>query len=217
MAPPETSAGILAIWNDCAQGRDAEFEHWFQSEHLEERLSVPGFRLGRRHEAIVGGPRYFHFYVTDAPSVLSSAAYLERVNNPTPLTRSVMSQVFRNMIRTVCERTHRIGELRGSHVVAARLDAPADSAILSNLFETLRGDHGIACAELWSAADAGIPASTEEHLRGGDRRIRQCVVIETLRQSDAEHVHTATARALGNAAETGIYRLLCERFAKSAA
>ena len=39
--------GILAIWHDCAPGREAEFEAWYQQEHLIERLAVPGFLFGR--------------------------------------------------------------------------------------------------------------------------------------------------------------------------
>lgn len=38
-----TQPGVLAIWNDCRAGREAEFEEWFQGEHLLERLAVPGF------------------------------------------------------------------------------------------------------------------------------------------------------------------------------
>jgi len=34
--------GILAIFNNVAPGREAEFEEWFQHEHLAERLAVPG-------------------------------------------------------------------------------------------------------------------------------------------------------------------------------
>jgi hypothetical protein len=33
--------GILAIFNNVAPGREAEFEEWFQHEHLQERLAVP--------------------------------------------------------------------------------------------------------------------------------------------------------------------------------
>ena len=53
--------GILAIFNDCRPGREAEFEAWFQGEHLIERLSVPGFLFGRRHQAISGKLRLFQF------------------------------------------------------------------------------------------------------------------------------------------------------------
>jgi hypothetical protein len=47
-----SALGILAIFNDVRAGREAEFEAWFQGEHLQERLAVPGFLFGRRHEAI---------------------------------------------------------------------------------------------------------------------------------------------------------------------
>jgi antibiotic biosynthesis monooxygenase (ABM) superfamily enzyme len=52
----DTRPGILAIFNNVAPGREAEFEEWFQHEHLQERLAVPGFLLGRRHEAVASRP-----------------------------------------------------------------------------------------------------------------------------------------------------------------
>lgn len=210
MSAPKSGRGILAIWNDCAPGRDADFEHWFQSEHLAERLAVPGFRRGRRHEAILGAPRYFVFYETDTPDVLTSAAYLERVNNPTPLTVEIMSKVFRNMNRTVCSRVARLGELRGSFAVTARFARPQDHAILSNLIEESLRDDGTACGEIWSAAGAAAAVSEEEKLRGGDSRISDCLLIETLRESDARRVAGRMTDRFGAGAETGIYSLLCE-------
>jgi heme-degrading monooxygenase HmoA len=39
----EPPPGVLAIFNNVAPGREAEFEEWFQHEHLAERLAVPGF------------------------------------------------------------------------------------------------------------------------------------------------------------------------------
>ena len=45
--------GILAIFNDCRPGREAEFEAWFQGEHLIERLAVPGFLFGRRFSSML--------------------------------------------------------------------------------------------------------------------------------------------------------------------
>ena len=49
-----TSPGILAIFNNVSPGRETEFEHWFQTEHLAERIAIPGFLLGRRYEALTG-------------------------------------------------------------------------------------------------------------------------------------------------------------------
>src|SRR5271167_3654219 len=98
----DAALGILAIFNNVAPGRESDFEEWFQHEHLAERLAVPGFLLGRRHEAVSGLPRYFNFYVTQSTDVLKSAAYLARLDNPTPMTRRTMSGIFKDMIRTVC-------------------------------------------------------------------------------------------------------------------
>ena len=97
--------GILAIFNDCRAGREAEFEEWFQGEHLLERLAVPGFLYGRRHQAISGSCGYFNFYLVESPAVLTSKPYLERLDNPTPMTKKIMSEIFINMNRTVCRRT----------------------------------------------------------------------------------------------------------------
>jgi len=203
-------SGILAIWNDVTPGRDADFETWFQSEHLAERLAVPGFRYGRRHEAVVGAPRYFVFYVTDGPEVLTSGPYLERLDNPTPMTRMVMSEVFVNMNRTLCRRVAHRGDIRGAYAVTARFDAPPDEAMLTPLMDALVKDTAIAAAELWLAAGPGQPVSTEEKLRGGDSRIAGCLIVDTLRQAPAEALAARLTQDFP-AAQVGVYRVLCER------
>jgi hypothetical protein len=211
------SPGILAIFNNVAPGREAEFEAWFQHEHLAERIAVPGFLLGRRHEAIAGEPRFFNFYVTTSSAILKSPAYLDRLDHPTPLTRTVMSEVFKDMIRTACDRVFRRGILRGTGVVTVRFGQRPDEAALRAEIERLIRDPAVACGEIWLAADRrDFPVSTEERLRGGDRRIAACLLVETLRLADAEKIAAslATTFPLG---EIGIYRLLCDIRAGNAA
>jgi hypothetical protein len=206
----DTRPGILAIFNNVAPGREAEFEEWFQHEHLEERLAVPGFLLGRRHEAIAAEPRYFNFYLTQSPDVLTSAAYRARLDDPTPMTRTVMSEIFKDMIRTLCRRTLRLGVMRGAAAVVVRFGERPDEAALKTRLEDLMRDKAVACGEIWSAVDAaGLPVSEEERLRGGDRRIEGCLLVETLRVPDAERIAGALAAVFPGAA-VGTYRLLCE-------
>jgi hypothetical protein len=202
--------GILAIFNNVAPGREAEFEEWFQHEHLAERIAVPGFLIGRRHEAVSGQPRYFNFYVTQSVEVLKSAAYLGRLDDPTPMTRTVMSEIFKDMIRTVCRRTFRLGAMRGIGVVAVRFgEPPADTALQATI-ETLMQDKAVACGEIWRATDPSeFPISLEERLRGGDRKIEACLLVETLRIPDAERIAAALANEYPGT-EIGVYRLLCE-------
>src|SRR5580704_12517254 len=129
--------GVLAIFNDCRAGREAEFEAWFQGEHLIERLAVPGFLFGRRHKALSGSSGYFNFYLVETPEVLTSKPYLERLDNPTPMTRTIMSEVFVNMNRTVCWRIVRRGSFRGAFAVTARFNQKQDEAVLSGVLEKL--------------------------------------------------------------------------------
>jgi hypothetical protein len=202
--------GILAIFNDVALGRETEFEEWFQHEHLHERLAVPGFLLGRRHEAVQADRRYFIFYVTWSADVLESVEYRSRVNNPTPMTRMIMSEIFKNMIRTVCHQTFRLGTMRGAVAVAARFNARPDESALQATLEKLVQDKAVACGEVWLAAHAGGGAqSEEERLRGGDRRIEGCLLVETLRVQDGEKIAEALSKQFATAA-IGVYRLLCE-------
>jgi hypothetical protein len=202
--------GILAIWNDVAPGRDAEFNTWFQGEHLAERLAVPGFLFGRRHQAISGVSAYFNFYLVESPDVLISKAYIERLNNPTPMTATIMSEVFKNMNRTVCYRRLRRGTIRGAYAVTVRFSGPPDEAALAALLDGLMSDVDLPCGEIWMAADpAGQPLAVEEKLRGGDKKIEGAVMVDTLRQADAEALGARLAKEFP-AGEVGVFRVLCQ-------
>jgi hypothetical protein len=202
--------GILAIFNDCRAGREAEFEAWFQGEHMLERLSVPGFVFGRRHKSISGAPGYFNFYLVETPEVLTSKPYLERLDHPTPMTREIMSNVFINMNRTVCRRTVRRGSFRGAFAVTARFNRRQDEAALLGALEQLTADASVASGEIWIALDsADMPVSMEEKLRGGDKKIAGALMIETLYEKDAEAVGARLAKQFPGA-DIGGFRVLCQ-------
>jgi len=202
--------GVLAIFNDCWPGREADFEAWFQGEHLEERLAVPGFLFGRRHQAISGSCGYFNFYLVESPVVLTSKLYLERLDNPTPMTKTIMSEVFVNMNRTVCRRTLRKGAFRGAYAVTVRFDAAPDERALKSTLRGLVGKPAVAGGEIWIALDAkSMPVSQEEKLRGGDKKIGGCLMIDTLRQADAEAIGDDLGKQYPGT-DVGAFRVLCQ-------
>jgi hypothetical protein len=202
--------GILAIFNDAAAGREAEFDAWFQGEHLIERLAVPGFLFGRRHQAISGSAAYSNFYLVESPAVLTSKAYLERLDNPTPMTKKIMSEVFRNMNRTLCHRTARFGAFRGAYAVTVRFNEQPDVDALAKQARALAQDTSIAACEIWTAVDpAGQPVSMEEKLRGGDKKIKACLMVDTLHQADAEKLGARLAKQF-TTADVGVFRVLCQ-------
>jgi hypothetical protein len=207
---PAQQPGILAIWNNVAPGHEAEFDAWFQGEHLIERLGVPGFLFGRRHQAISGASGFFNFYLVESPAVLTSKPYLERLDNPTPMTKRIMSGVFINMSRTVCHRTLRRGAFRGAFAVTVRFDEAPDTSALDALLDRLIADTAIAGGEIWTATDpAGQPVSMEEKLRGGDKKIKAALLVDALRQVDAEALGAHFAKEFA-AAEVGVFRVLCQ-------
>jgi hypothetical protein len=100
-----TRRGLLLTMTEPPPAMDAEFNAWYDSEHLPERLAIQGFRSARRWVADVaqGEGRYLATYELDSPGVLASAEYLARFETPTPWTRRCLDStvVFR---RWACEQ-----------------------------------------------------------------------------------------------------------------
>jgi hypothetical protein len=80
---------------------------------------------------------------------------------------------------------------------------------LSARLEAVAKDPAVASGEVWQAVDAArIPVSEEERLRGGDKKIKGALIVDMLRQADAEKFAERLAREL-TGADVGLYRVLC--------
>jgi hypothetical protein len=209
-------AGILSVFNDIAPEGYAHFERWYDREHLQERVGVPGFRFGRRYELVSGGDRRFMaFYEVDSPAVLTSPAYVQRLESPTAWTRESMTY-FRNMVRTVCDLRAVAGDLIGAYAVVLRADeAMAPAADVGALVARMAAEPGVARVQLWTAAAQQTKADTAEmKARGPDRLVAGALVVECVRRADADRVAGTLAKppaGLGISGKTalGVYGLLC--------
>jgi len=208
--------GILAVFNDCAPEGRQHLETWYNREHLQERVGVPGFRFGRRYELLTGGDRqFFAFYEVDEPAVLNSEVYIGRLNDPTPWTRQAMTS-FRNMVRTVCDVGAAAGDLIGAFAVILRADeVMRPTAAASDWVTELAGQEGIARVEVWTRAGQQTnPDTAEMKSRGKDRLAAGVVLVECLRRTDADRVMGAlksppAALGISGAVALGSYALLC--------
>ena len=82
---------------------------------------------------------------------------------------------------------------------------------LTALADELAKDTKIAGVELWNAVDsANAVVSEEEKLRGGDKKIKSCLVVDTLRKAEAETLVDRLSKQFADA-EVGLYAVLCER------
>ena len=55
-------AGMLYTSMDVEPVNEAEFNRWYDKEHMEERASIPGFLNARRYIALAGSPKYLNLY-----------------------------------------------------------------------------------------------------------------------------------------------------------
>jgi len=207
--------GILALWNDCKTNKEPLYEHWYQSEHLQDRVSIPGFKLGRRHQSSDATPKYFTYYEVASAKVLFSEAYLYQLDNPSVLTHEVMQGTFINVSRTVCSRIHYAGEMRGSHVITARSSRPSDKDNLKAIADQVNEISGCLRSEVWiryslNSSPAENNPRREEQMRGRDSRIEWCVIAHTLDKSTAEHIARQLQHVVYPNVQLGVYRFMCE-------
>ena len=76
--------GALLAWYDVDPAMRDEHDRWYLHEHMPERMGVPGFLRARRYGE---GRRVFVIYETADLDVLTSPAYLARLNAPTAATQ----------------------------------------------------------------------------------------------------------------------------------
>ncbi len=157
----------MLLFFDIAPEAIAEHDDWHTHEHLPERLSIPGFLRGTRWVALrAGQPRYFVVYEVADVGVLTSAAYLERLNNPTPWTQKMMPH-YRGMTRGFCAVAGRAGLGLGNMALVARFKPASDPSWLRELMPGLASRPGLGGCYLFESA-APPPMTREQRIRGVD-------------------------------------------------
>jgi hypothetical protein len=117
---PLAGKGMLLTSMDIDPSDEADFNRWYDREHLEERVAIPGFLEARRYVAHEGRPKYLCLYSTATFDVLDSPAYRAALANPTDWSTRTMAR-FRNMIRAVARITISRGRGRGAALGIVRL------------------------------------------------------------------------------------------------
>ena len=203
--------GVLAIWNDCVQSEENNYENWYQNEHLPERLGVPGFIRGRRYQSLVSSPRFFTWHEVASPSTLTSESYMARLSNPTPWTQEIMANVFLNASRTVCDRHIISGQVFGSTALTIQMSETRSKETMLSILEIDKNPSRIARIENWTANTAfDTNVMAEESIRGPDKKIASCLFIETLRREHAVNI-AEKFREQFHDMTINVYDLLCER------
>jgi hypothetical protein len=181
---------------DVVQEAIPEHDDWHTHEHLPERLSIPGFVRGTRWVALRGQPRYFVMYEVTQLAILTSEAYLKRLNNPSPWTSKMMPH-YRGMTRGFCSVVGSFGLGIGhlSQLLRFKPETGAESSLrkwlLQDALPQLCSRPGIGSVHLLEGTLT--PTMTnEQRIRGADAGVDWALLltgysqdaIATLMQAD---------------------------------
>ena len=117
---PMAGKGMLLTSMNIDAAHEAEFNRWYDREHLEERVAIDGFLEARRYVAHDGNPKYLSLYSTETFEVLDSPAYRTALSNQTAWSKANIVR-FQDMIRAVARITVSRGTGRGAALGIVRL------------------------------------------------------------------------------------------------
>jgi hypothetical protein len=156
-----SGSGLLVIWTDVAPEYEAEFNEWYDKEHVPQLLTVPGILTGRRYQAVEGKPKYIAAYEMADEKVWDSAAFREVRDKPTDWSRKMIPQ-FRNTQRGIFRQIFSFGDrptTASGFALTVRLNTPADHDKDFNVWydedhvPALVGVPGVYCARRYQAVD----------------------------------------------------------------
>lgn len=117
---PLAGQGMLLTSMDIDPADEADFNRWYDREHIAERVAIDGFLEARRYVAHNAAPKYLGLYSTRTFDVLSSPAYRTALANQTEWSNRNIAK-FKNMIRGVARITASRGQGRGAVLGLVRI------------------------------------------------------------------------------------------------
>jgi hypothetical protein len=207
----------LAMWWNVRAEQRSEFGDWHSHEHFPERMSIPGFRRGSRWTSALDDGGVFVLYELERYQTLTSQAYLDRLNAPTPWSTKMMPHHL-NMVRSQCRVEASFGGGIAISLATIRLSPQAgnqatlQAALVEKLSE-LPSKPGLTGAHLLKTDTPKTTSpTTEQQIRGSDAAADWIVLLSGYDPEVLQNVITSrfTTPHLMGAQDTsivGCYRL----------
>ena len=79
---PKKGSGLMLVFVDVPSEHEEEFNEWYNTEHLQELMSVPGILNCARYEAVKSGPKHLAVYEFENAQVIDTDAFKNRPITP---------------------------------------------------------------------------------------------------------------------------------------
>jgi hypothetical protein len=109
---PLLGKGMLIVFTEVKARDERDLNEWYNREHIDERINLPGFHRARRYVAVRGSPKYLATYECDSVGDLATPGYLQLLANQTAWSQAVMAKFthfHRLTLRLQIDLTHGIG------------------------------------------------------------------------------------------------------------
>ena len=212
------NAAVAMWWNVRAEQR-AEWGDWHSHEHFPERLSIPGFRRGSRWSSTLKAEGFFVLYELERYETLTSKAYLDRLNAPTPWSSKMMPHHL-GMVRSQCRVAASFGGGVAGSLATIRLSPDAGremdlKTVLVEGFRELATKPGLTGAHLLLTDTPTTSSLTaEQRMRGSDAVADWIVLLsgydpDVIRRIVADRLSSSALRRAGAREDPtiGHYRL----------
>jgi hypothetical protein len=195
----DKTRGLLCIWTDIEPEHDLDFNRWYDREHMQERVAIPGFQSARRFTAVSACPRpYLALYYTDNLGVFRTEPYLSAFANQTPWSRENFTRM-RGTQRRVGRLSVEAGEGEGGALALfvlpeAKLGQLGQKAQLQRMLTAVAGqDHVIRATLLETDGGLSTPVTSDAASSASDA----LVMVEATRANAALHHTRALSESLG--------------------
>jgi hypothetical protein len=192
--------GMLLVCTNVDPAHEDDFNRWYDREHVNERVAIPGFVSGARYQTVRGSRRYLGLYRTTSLAVFGTAAYQQALQHPTAWSMTNLARM-QNPMRRVCSIEMETGAGTGAWLALLTLAASATSTVtgVAQLGSELLTLDGVVVARLLvpdAALSTPLPAEDSR-----ERRLDPLLLIEGSAEAAVANAGRHAARHVGAASD----------------
>ena len=203
-----STPAMLVVWANIPAEHEADFNRWYDNEHVQERVAISGFVNGARYFSADGQRHYLGLYRTQSLGTFTSDAYKAAFGKQTQWSVTNLQRMT-DCVRRVCTIPAETGAGTGGFIAFLRFGRAATDADLETMASAGRAlqelDGIIATRLLVPSVELSTPLPTES--REG-RLLDPILVIETTTREAAEMARKQARAAFGNAGEDAVLQLM---------